>query len=64
MELEETQLRKAVRRRKKYLISELLKHKYFKTTKGKQLYELTLSELEDLHIKVKCQVGKKISQIQ
>jgi hypothetical protein len=56
------QLRRAVEDRKEFLKSELMKYGYFKTPDGKQLYELTLTELEQIHINVKCQFGREISQ--
>ncbi|MEH7236778.1 Fur-regulated basic protein FbpA [Bacillus sp. JJ1562] len=58
MDLQATQLSQAVEQRKDVLKAELMKYGYFKTPEGKQLYELTLTELENIHIKVKCQFGR------
>jgi hypothetical protein len=55
-----TMLRQAVEQRKDFLKAELMKMGYFKTPEKKQLYELTLTELEDIHIKVKCQFGREM----
>ncbi|WP_257063465.1 Fur-regulated basic protein FbpA [Priestia megaterium] len=40
--------------------TKLIKLNYFKTPDGKQLYELTLSELEEIYIakKIKGKLGK------
>jgi polyhydroxyalkanoate synthesis regulator phasin len=55
-------LNQAVEERKKHLIDQLMKYGYFKTPEGKQLYELTLTELEIAHIDVKCKFGRGLSQ--
>lgn len=52
------QLRRAVQQRMDFLKNELLRYGYFKTPDGKQLYELTLTELEQIHINVKCQFAQ------
>ncbi|CAG9620857.1 Fur-regulated basic protein FbpA [Sutcliffiella rhizosphaerae] len=57
-----TQLSRAVEQRKDYLKAELMKYGYFNTSDGKQLYELNLSELEQIHINVKSQFGKEMSK--
>ncbi|MGI8380438.1 Fur-regulated basic protein FbpA [Priestia megaterium] len=44
-------LREAVEQRKDELKNELLRRGYFKTSDKRQLYELTLSELEDIYKK-------------
>ncbi|MFC0271102.1 Fur-regulated basic protein FbpA [Metabacillus herbersteinensis] len=62
MNAQANQLRKRVEDRKKYLINELIKYGYTKTPDKKQLYELTPSELEQIHINVKCQFGKELSK--
>ncbi|MED4461831.1 Fur-regulated basic protein FbpA [Metabacillus fastidiosus] len=56
------QLREAVEQRKDFLINELLRYGYFDTADGRQLYEHTLTELELIHINVKCQFGREISE--
>jgi hypothetical protein len=43
------QLRKGLDAQRDFYKSELLKMDYFKTPCGKQLYELTLSELEQVY---------------
>jgi hypothetical protein len=43
------QLRKGLETQRDFYKSELLKMGYFKTPCGKQLYELTLSELEQVY---------------
>ncbi|WP_430482787.1 Fur-regulated basic protein FbpA [Rossellomorea marisflavi] len=48
------QLRKGVQVQMDFLKSELLAMGYFKTPCGKQLYELTLSELEQIYENEKC----------
>jgi hypothetical protein len=48
------QLRKAVEEQKDFYKSELIKMEYFKTPDGKQLYELTLTELEQIYENEKC----------
>ncbi|MGY3717157.1 Fur-regulated basic protein FbpA [Sutcliffiella cohnii] len=51
-------LRKAVEERMDFLKSQLLKMKYIKTPDGKQLYELTLTELEQIYENVKSEQRK------
>jgi hypothetical protein len=58
IQLDQMQLRQAVEERKEYLKNELMKLDFFKTPEGKQLYELNLSELERLHINLKCDKGR------
>jgi hypothetical protein len=48
------QLRRGVQAKMGYYKSELLKMDYFKTPCGKQLYELTLTELEQVYENEKC----------
>ncbi|MEH7223886.1 Fur-regulated basic protein FbpA [Bacillus sp. JJ1566] len=55
MNLQATQLTQAVEQRKDELKASLMKMGYFKTPDKKQLYELTLSELEQIYENVKCQ---------
>ncbi|KKI88643.1 hypothetical protein WQ54_31165 [Bacillus sp. SA1-12] len=62
MNLQATKLSLAVEQRKDYLKNELLRYGYFKTPDNRQLYELTLSELEQIHINVKAQFGKEMSK--
>jgi len=53
------QLAKAVEQRKEYLINQLS----FYGHDVVEVEKLTLSELEALHIKVKCQIGHELSKI-
>ncbi|MBO1515577.1 Fur-regulated basic protein FbpA [Metabacillus bambusae] len=62
MNTQATRLSQAVEQRKDFLKNELLKMGYFKTPENKQLYELNLSELEQIHINVKAQFGKELSK--
>ena len=51
---------KTVEDRRRYLIKELMRHGYFK--EEKKTDELTLSELESIHIQLKCGIGKQMSE--
>ncbi|PAD67306.1 hypothetical protein CHH83_19665 [Bacillus sp. 7586-K] len=62
MNTQATKLSQVVEQRKDYLKNELLRYGYFKTPDNKQLYELTLTELEQIHISVKAQFGKEMSK--
>lgn len=53
-------LREAVEKRKDLLIRKLIKAGYTKMADGRQLYELTPSELEHLHITICCQKGRTL----
>jgi len=55
-------LAKAVRQRQNYLINELVRYGYFKASNGRQLYELSLTELEQVHIQVKSTFGKHLKE--
>ncbi|WP_256860381.1 Fur-regulated basic protein FbpA [Bacillus sonorensis] len=50
-----------VNERQDYLIHELIRYGQYESDDGRQLYELSLAELERLHIKVKCDFGRKMS---
>jgi hypothetical protein len=52
------QLRRGIQVKMDYYKSELLKMDYFKTPCGKQLYELTLTELEQVYENEKCRRRK------
>ncbi|MEW4223154.1 Fur-regulated basic protein FbpA [Rossellomorea marisflavi] len=53
------QLRKGIQIQKDFYKSELLHMDYFKTPCGKQLYELTLSELEQVYENEKAKRRKR-----
>jgi len=55
-------LAKAVWQRQNYLINELVRYGYFKASNGRQLYELSLTELEQVHIQVKSNFGKQLGR--
>lgn len=46
-------LKKSIEHQKDFYKSKLLDTGYFKTSDGKQLYELTLPELEQIYINLK-----------
>lgn len=56
------QRQRAKDQRKDFLKDELLRMGCYKRSDGKQLYELSLSELENLHIEVKARFGKEMSK--
>ncbi|MCY8420263.1 Fur-regulated basic protein FbpA [Bacillus inaquosorum] len=47
--------------RREFLTNELIKYGQYESEDGQQLYELSLPELERLHIKVKCKFGREMS---
>lgn len=49
-----TVLKNAIDKQKDLLIDYLLKNGFTKLSDGRQLYELTLTELEQLHVKEEC----------
>jgi len=51
------QLRRAVEERRQYLISRLAKLGYKVTGDGKYTEDLTLTELEQIHINVECRIA-------
>ncbi len=50
-------LRRAVEERRQYLINKLDKKGYRVTGDGKHTEELTLTELEQIHINVECRLA-------
>jgi hypothetical protein len=54
------QLREAVEKRKSFIINRLIKTGYTKLDDGRQLYELTLSELEHLYINFRIKSCRSI----
>lgn len=53
-----TQLRKGIENKMDFYKSELLKMNFFKTEEGKQLYELTYTELRDIYQSLKSKLNK------
>ncbi|HHY74062.1 MAG TPA: Fur-regulated basic protein FbpA [Bacillus bacterium] len=51
----------AVEQRRQYLIEQLLDMDYECTSDGKQLFEMSLPELEQIHINEKCRIGREMS---
>ncbi|MBO1515025.1 Fur-regulated basic protein FbpA [Metabacillus bambusae] len=60
MNTQSTRLSQAVEQRKDFLKNELLKMGYFKTPDNKQMYQLNLSDLEQIYINVKAQFDKEL----
>lgn len=54
---QKTLLRKGLELQKEFYIGELINLEYFKTDEGKQLHELTLTELEQAYKTIKCEKG-------
>lgn len=57
MNYQANQLRRAVDERKNYLIHRLWKMGYERTPDGIETENLTLTELEQIHINVECRVA-------
>lgn len=53
-------LKKAVDNRKNFIIKRLIASGTYKVLDGRQLYELTLTELERLYINMMCQRARKV----
>lgn len=53
-------LKKAVENRKDFIIKRLIASGTYKVENNRQLYELTLTELERLYIDLMCQRAKKV----
>ncbi|MGG4419198.1 Fur-regulated basic protein FbpA [Bacillus subtilis] len=51
----------AIDERQEFLTNELIKYGQYESEDGQQLYELSLPELERLHINVKCKFGREMS---
>jgi Fur-regulated basic protein A len=56
-------LKEAVEKRKQYIIDFLIDHEVYEAPDDRQLYELTLGELERMYIDVRCKIGREISRI-
>jgi Fur-regulated basic protein A len=57
-------LKEAVEKRKQYIIDFLIDHEVYEAPDGRQLYELSLGELEHMYIDVRCKIGREISRIE
>lgn len=55
--------KEAVEKRKKYLIDWLINHEVYESKDGRQLYELSLGELEHMYIAERIKIGKEMSKI-
>ncbi|EKN67853.1 Fur-regulated basic protein FbpA [Schinkia azotoformans] len=53
--------KKVAEQRKHFLIEQLLKMDWECTSDGKQLFEMSLPELEQIHINEKCRIGREMS---
>jgi len=62
MNQQANQLRRAVEDRKNYLIHRLWKMGYGETPDGKRTEELTLTELEQIHINVSFRIVNGLDQ--
>jgi hypothetical protein len=56
-------LKEAVEKRKSFLIQQLHKYDIYWTSNGQAIENLTLTELELLHIQIKCEIGREMSDI-
>jgi len=48
-----------VQERKEYLIDFLIDHDIYNSQDNRQLYELSLAELERMYITLRCELGKE-----
>lgn len=53
---------KLVEQRKQYLIDFLIDHEVYEAKDGRQLYELSYVELEQMYIEVRCRIGREMSK--
>ena len=58
---EAVEQQKLVQERKAYIIDFLIDHEVYEAKDGRQLYELSLGELERMHIEVRCKIGRELS---
>jgi len=56
--------KEAVEKRKKFLIDWLINHEVYESKDGRQLYELSLGELEHMYIAERIKIGKEMSKIE
>jgi len=58
---EAVEQQKLVQERKAYIIDFLIDHEVYEAKDGRQLYELSLGELERMYIEVRCKIGRELS---
>ncbi|MED0649780.1 Fur-regulated basic protein FbpA [Aeribacillus pallidus] len=56
-------LKEAVEKRRRFLIDWLINHEVYESKDGRQLYELSLGELEHMYIAERIKIGKEMSKI-
>jgi Fur-regulated basic protein A len=59
---EAVEKQKLVQERKEYLINFLIDHEVYEAKDGRQLYELSYVELEQMYIEVRCRIGREMSK--
>jgi hypothetical protein len=57
-------LKEAVDKRKSFLVKQLHKYDIYWTPNGQAVEDLSLTELELLHIQIKCEIGRELSKIE
>ncbi|MEK3645856.1 Fur-regulated basic protein FbpA [Aeribacillus sp. FSL M8-0235] len=55
--------KEVVEKRKKFLIDWLINHEIYEAEDGRQLYELSLGELEHMYIAERIKIGREMSKI-
>jgi hypothetical protein len=55
-------LKQKVEERRRYLIHQLWKHGYDQTPDGIKTEDLSLGDLEQIHINVKCRIAREMSK--
>lgn len=56
--------KEVVEKRKKFLIDWLINHEIYEAEDGRQLYELSLGELEHMYIAERIKIGREMSKIE
>jgi len=59
---EAVEQQKLVQERKAYIIDFLIDHEVYEAKDGRQLHELSLAELEQMYITLRCRIGKEMSK--
>jgi hypothetical protein len=57
-------LKEAVEKRKSFLVQQLHKYDIYWASNRQAIENLTLTELELLHIQIKCEIGRELSKIE